>query len=51
MAEEEVQKEGLQHLSDDVLATIVEEYVNANGGNLKDEAEAAFMELQRRTPE
>ena len=48
--ENETTKKGLEHLSDETLASLVEEEVNA-GGDLRPVATAAFLELARRTPQ
>lgn len=45
------EKKGLECLSDEVLAAIVEQSTEDGGGLNSDEAVAAFRELSKRTPE
>lgn len=47
----EERKEGLQHLSDETLAAIVESEFDAYGELRSEAAHMAFVELSKRTPE
>ena len=49
--EKEIQKEGLELVSSESLAALVEDELSGYGELRSDEARAAFAELGRRTPD